>query len=293
MRRILVLGNGHRPGVTEEAERLLPLLREHAEVALVDLFQKEDLAEVDGELAVVLGGDGAILRAARQMGYRQRPVLGVNLGRLGFLTSLSPEELLAGCPRILQGEYHVSEHLMFEASYERPGEPAAARNPSLGLNDISVQTGPPFHMLELELLLHGEAVARYSGDGLIVSTPIGSTAHSLSAGGPIVAQELSAFVVTPICAHGLTSRPLVDSAEKEYTIAVRRATSAVLVIDGQECVELPVGSRVRVRRAPVTFKLARSGRSYYRTLHDKLYWGMPPSYRSEPPRPGERSGDNP
>ncbi len=293
MPRILVLGNGHRPGVTEEAERLLPILRQHAEVVLVDLFQKEDLAGVEADLAVVFGGDGAILRAARQMGYRQLPVLGINLGRLGFLTDLSPEELCDSCPNVLQGDYHVSEHLMFEATYERPGETGGPCKASLGLNDVAVQTGPPFHMLELELFLHDEPVARYSGDGLIVSTPIGSTAHSLSAGGPIVAQELSAFVVTPICAHGLTSRPLVDSAEKEYVIAVRRATSAVLVIDGQECVALPVGSLVRVRRAPVTFRLARSRRSYYRALHDKLYWGMQPSYRSEPPRPAQRSGDNP
>jgi NAD+ kinase len=291
MRRILVLGNGLRPGVTEEAEQLLPFLKERAEVVLVDLFQKESLQGVEADLALVLGGDGAILRAARQMGYEQRPVLGVNLGRLGFLTDLSPEELRERFPRILQGEFQVSEHLMFEVTYQRPGEPETACEPELGLNDIAVQTGPPFHMLELELILHGEPVARYSGDGLIVSTPIGSTAHSLSAGGPIVAQELSAFVVTPICAHGLTSRPLVDSAEKEYTIAVRRATSAVLVIDGQECVALPVGSTVRVRKAPVAFKLARSGRSYYRTLHDKLYWGMQPSYRNEPSGRAERSGD--
>jgi NAD+ kinase len=144
--------------------------------------------------------------------------------------------------------------------------------------------------MELELVIDGELAARYSGDGLIVSTPVGSTAHSLSAGGPIVGQELHAFVITPICPHALTSRPLVDSADKEYTIAIRRATSAALVIDGQEHVPLPAGSLVRVRRAPVTFKLARvAGRSYYHTLHEKLYWGRQPGYRIEPPRAGERT----
>jgi NAD+ kinase len=290
MLRVLVLGNAHRPGVSEEAEQLLPFLREHTEVVLVDLLQEKDLTSIEAELTIVLGGDGAILRAARQMGYRQLPVLGINLGRLGFLADLTSEELCEHFPRILQGEYHITEHLMFEAIYSLPGEEQSPRKPSLGLNDISVHTGPPFHMLELELIIQGESAARYSGDGLIVATPIGSTAHSLSAGGPIVGQELSTFVVTPICPHGLTSRPLVDSAEKEYTIAIRRATNATLVIDGQEHVALPVGSLVRVHRADVRFKLARvTGRSYYRTLHDKLYWGMQPSYRAEPPRPGERS----
>lgn len=299
MRRILVLGNAHRPGVPEEADRLLPYLRAYAEVVHVDLLQTTDLTDVEADLTLVLGGDGAILRAARQMGYRQRPVLGINLGRLGFLADLTCEELREELPRILRGEYRVTDHLMFEASYHLPGEPDHARKPSLGLNDVSIHTGPPFHMLELELIVLGEPVARYSGDGLIVCTPVGSTAHSLSAGGPIVAQELAAFVVTPICAHGLTSRPLVDSADKEYTIAVRRATNAILVIDGQEQVPLPVGSLVRVRRAPVTFQLARvAGRSYYGTLHDKLYWGMQPSYRpepagsTEPPAAAERTDTN-
>jgi NAD+ kinase len=146
-------------------------------------------------------------------------------------------------------------------------------------------------MLELDLSVNGEAVARYSGDGLIVSTPIGSTAHSLSAGGPILGQELSAFVVTPICAHGLTSRPVVDSADKEYTVTVGRGgKTAWLVIDGQQTYPLAEGSRVSVRRAAAMFRLARAaGRSFYRTLRDKLHWGTQPAYRSEPPPPGPRT----
>jgi NAD+ kinase len=291
MRRIMVLGNAHRPGVSEEAARLLPMLREHVDVVLVDLLQDVDLAGVDAELTLVFGGDGAILRAARQMGYRQLPVLGVNLGRLGFLADLSADELCEYFPRVVQGEYAITEHLMFEAVVETPGDDPSTRRPSLGLNDIAIQPGPPFQMLDLDLIVNGETVASYAGDGLIVSTPVGSTAHSLSAGGPILCQELSAFVVTPICPHGLTSRPLVDSADNEYTVAIRRGDGAVLIVDGQERIAMPVGSRVSVRRAPVAFKLARvAGRSYYRNLHDKLHWGIQPSYRDEPPRPGERMG---
>jgi NAD+ kinase len=286
--RILVLGNAKRPGVPEEAESLLPFLREHAEVVLVDLLQEENVSTCNADLTIVLGGDGAILRAARQMGYCQTPVLGVNLGRLGFLADLSPDELRSCFPAVVRGEYRVTRHIMFECLVEAPGGPLTY----LGLNEIAVQTGPPFHMIDLELGIDGEAVWRYSGDGLIVSTPIGSTAHSLSAGGPILGQTLDAFVITPICPHALSSRPVVESADKVYTIRIKRATPGIaLVIDGQEQVPLSVEHRVTVRKAPVTFGLVKvPGRSYYQTLRDKLHWGTAPKYRpDEPSTPGGRS----
>ena len=280
--RILVLGNANRPGVREEADRLIPILRQHCEIVLVDLEQQQDLSCTEADLTLVLGGDGAILRAARQMGYCQIPVLGINLGRLGFLADLSPEELCSVFPRVVRGEYRVTEHLMFECSIESPTE----RRTVLGLNEIALQSGPPFHMIQVDLILDGEVVSGYSGDGLIISTPIGSTAHSLSAGGPILGQELSAFVITPICAHSLTSRPVVDSADKVYTIAVRRlqpTASAVLVIDGQEQGRLTTEHRVTVRKAPVSFRIVKvPGHSYYQTLREKLHWGAPPNYRHEP-----------
>jgi len=288
MKRIMVLGNAHRPGVAEEAERLLPFLRQHAEIVHLDLLQETDLAGVEAELCIVLGGDGAIIRAARQMGYRQVPVLGINLGRLGFLADLTSDELREAFPRVVQGGYAVTSHLMFEARHELPGGPVSL--PALGFNEIAIQAGPPFHMLDLGLIIDGEQVARYSGDGLIVSTPVGSTAHSLSAGGPILSQELAAFVVTPICPHGLTSRPVVDSADKEYTVTVGRGgDTSWLVIDGQQSLPLAEGARITLRRAPACFKLARAaGRSFYRTLHDKLHWGATPAYRNEPPPPEPR-----
>jgi NAD+ kinase len=278
--RVYVLGNAHRPGVQQEAERLLPFLKEHCDVVVFDLLQEQDLSETPPvDLALVLGGDGAILRAARQMGYRQAPVLGVNLGKLGFLADLSPEELVACFPRVVQGEYRVTRHLMYECVVASP----QGAQCYLGLNEVAVHTGPPFHSIDLDLEVDGEQIVRFSGDGLILSTPVGSTGHSLSAGGPILEQELSAFVITPLCPHALTYRPVVDSADKVYTIAMGRATEpAVLIIDGQ--VTLPVTSehRVTVRRAPVTFGLVKvPGRSFYQTLRDKLRWGTPPRYRAE------------
>ena len=276
----MVLGNTNRPRVQEEAERLLPFLREHAEVVVFDLDQSQDLSNIQADIALVLGGDGAILRAARQMGYRQTPVLGVNLGKLGFLADLNPQDLCSCFPQVLQGEYRVTQHLMFECQVDGP----QGSRTFLGLNEIAIQAGPPFHIIDVDLAIDGEVVSRFSGDGLILSTPIGSTAHNLSAGGPILGQELSAFVITPICPHALTSRPVVDSADKTYTISVRRVESGTaLVVDGQEIVPLTVNDRITVRRAPVTFGLVKvPGRSYFQTLRDKLHWGTPPNYQNEP-----------
>jgi NAD+ kinase len=286
--RLFVLGNAKRPGVTEASERLLPILRERAEVVVFDLDQEVDLSGLQADLTLVLGGDGAILRAARQMGYHQVPVLGINLGRLGFLADLTTEEFLDCFTQVLAGQYRVTRHLMFECSLEGVGQGCPSPEPGtttqwLGLNEIAIQSGPPFHMIELDLIIDGETVSRYAGDGLIVSTPIGSTAHSLSAGGPILGQELDAFVLTPICPHTLTNRPVVDQADKVYTIAVRRAPcNSFLVIDGQECLPVAAGQRVTIRRAPVAFQLVKcAGRNFYQTLHDKLNWGAQPNYRPE------------
>jgi NAD+ kinase len=278
--RILVLGNANRPGVVPEAERLLPFLKEHAEIAAFDLHQDQDLSTVTADIALVLGGDGAILRAARQMGYRQTPVLGVNLGKLGFLADLSPEELRTCFPHVIRGAYRVTQHLMLECRVETPEDDRTI----LGLNEVVLRAGPPFHMVDLDLAVDGEAVSRFSGDGLILSTPIGSTGHNLSAGGPILGQELMAFVITPICSHTLTTRPVVDSADKVYTIAIQRSSpGTMLIVDGQEQIPMGVGCCVTVRRAPVSFGLVKvPSRSYYQTLRDKLRWGTPPNYRSEP-----------
>jgi NAD+ kinase len=281
--RFFVLGNADRPNVRQEAQDLLPFLRQHGEVVVFDLEQREDLSKHIADVALVLGGDGAILRAGRQMGRRQVPVLGVNLGKLGFLADLSPEEVRAAIPQVVAGKYRTTTHLMFECE----ADTAAGRRCFLGLNEVSLHTGPPFHMLDLELEIDGEPASSYRGDGLIVSTPVGSTAHSLSAGGPILGQELRAFVITPICPHSLTARTVVDAADKTYTIVVRRATSGFLVVDGQEAVPIPAGTRVTVRQAPVSFQLVKvAGRSYYRTLHDKLNWGTAPNYRADREPPG-------
>ncbi len=281
--KIYVLGNAHRSGVAEEVERCLPWLREHCEVITVDLRQQSDLSQLPpAQLALVFGGDGAILRAARQMGYQQIPVLGVNLGRLGFLADISPVELTTCFAHVLHGRFQVARHLMFECVIEA-ADGKAVGPPVLGLNEAVVHNVAPFHILDLELEMEGLAMSRFSGDGLIVSTPVGSTALNLSAGGPILGQELQAFVITPLCPHTLTYRPIVVTADKTYTIRLcRDADNAVVIVDGQEAIPLTNHHRVLVRRAPVSFQLVKvPGRNFFQTLRDKLHWGARPAYRAE------------
>ena len=270
--RVLLLGAGVRPDIRDRADRLRPAIEEHADIVLADFEGRENLDDVVADLAIVLGGDGSILRAARQMGQRQLPVLGVNLGKLGFLADLSPEQLVKYLPEVAAGQCRVVEHLMFVTTILRDGRPVCDR---LGLNETAVHGGPPFILLEVDLFIDSELVTTYSCDGLIVSTPVGSTAHSLSAGGPILRQTLQGFVISPISPHTLTMRPVVDTADRTYELAVRRPhDQTAVVVDGEVIHNLAVGESVRIRRAQPRFRLVKvGGHSYYRTLREKLGWG--------------------
>lgn len=276
--RVLVLGAGQRDRVADEAERLRPQIAAHTEIVVWDLAFAADLSAVEADVAIVLGGDGSILRAARAMGYRQLPILGVNLGKLGFLADLAPDELLALLPQLSQRPYRVVDHLMFECQARR-GETLLAEQ--LGLNETAIHAGEPFGMLELELRVDGELVTTYSCDGLIVATPVGSTAHSLSAGGPILRKDLQAFVVSPLNPHTLTNRPVVDAADRVFEIVAPRPNEGTaVVVDGRVLCRLEPGDRVRIRQAQCKFKLAEvSGHGYYRTLREKLGWGGRPRYQ--------------
>ncbi len=268
----MLLGYGRPELVEQELARLQPLIDRNFEIVCVDLGQGVDLAAAEADLAIVLGGDGAILRAACRMGYRQTPVLGVNLGRLGFLADLTPEEFVAELPDLANGRYRVVEHLMFECSVFR-GEKLLHRR--VGLNETAVLAGAPFAMLDVHLYVDAELVTTYSSDGLIVSSPIGSTAHSLSAGGPILRADLQAFVILPISPHTLTNRPVVDSADRVYELLVPRPhEGTAVVVDGRVLCGLSAGDRVRIARAEPRFKLIEvPGHGYYRKLREKLGWG--------------------
>jgi NAD+ kinase len=268
--RVLVLGAGRKAGLAESAERMRPLLDAHVDVVLWDMAFERDLSTVEADWAIVFGGDGSILRAAKQMGYHQRPMLGVNLGKLGFLADLDPHELPAMLPELCAGRGRVVEHLMFECALVRHDQTVWTE---LGLNETAVVSAS-FGLMDVELRVDAEWVTTYSCDGLIVSTPVGSTAHNLSAGGPILRQDLDAFVIAPIGPHTLTMRPLVDSAERTYELKVPAATTDPhVVVDGRDCGVLETTDRLQIRRAEPRCKLMEApGHSYYRTLRHKLGW---------------------
>ena len=268
---MLLLGAGDRLNVRQEAARLLPIIEQHAEVVLVDLEFRQDLSSVSADFAVVLGGDGSILRAACQMGFNQRPVIGVNLGRLGFLADLLPNHFEQALPQIGRGECRIVKHLMFSCQVLRGDQ---LLHDELGLNEAAILAGPPFSMLNIDLYVDSDLATTYSCDGLIISTPVGSTAHNLSAGGPILRKNLLAFVISPISPHTLTVRPVVDAADRLYEVIVQQPNEHTsLVVDGRTICQLRSTDRVRVRKAEPTFQLVEvQGQNYYRTLREKLGW---------------------
>lgn len=267
----VLLADGSRPQMRDELERLEPVIGQYVQIVgrVLDLANGEMPA---ADLAIVFGGDGSILRAAHLMGTNQIPVLGVNLGKLGFLAHVRPEKLQSALPTVCTREACVVEHLMFDCSLVRNGEVAESR---LGLNEASVLAGPPFSMLDVQLYVDGILATTYSCDGLIVSTPVGSTAHSLSAGGPILQKSLQAFVISPISPHTLSNRPVVDSADRVFELEVPDPNEGTsLVLDGRVMANLQPGDRVRIARSEATFKLLDiPGQGYYRTLREKLGWG--------------------
>jgi NAD+ kinase len=270
--KAIILGAAGRPAVLAEAERLQGEIERFVHVVSCDFTGNEDMSAVDADLTIVLGGDGSILRAARQMGHRQLPVVAVNMGKLGFLANVSVSELPAVLRDFQAGLLSVAEHLMLECSLIQDGEIRMRR---LGLNEVAVLAGTPFSVVNINLYVDSELATTYSCDGLMISTPVGSTAHCLSAGGPILRQTMQAFVIMPISPHTLTNRPVVDTAERVYELEVPNpnpGTSAVA--DGRMFCQMQPGDRIRVEQSAAKFKLITGkGHGYYRTLREKLGWG--------------------
>jgi len=273
---IMVLGDGSRESVARSARELEERVAGVARVVARHLTFAEPPPRVEVALAVVLGGDGSVLWAARELAPRGVPMVGVNLGKLGFLARYSLEEVVEEMPAMLAGEHPPSEWLMLEVQTE--GEDG--RLDSLALNDVVLTGAQPARMVHIRLEVDGEPVTTYAGDGLVVSTPAGSTAYSLSAGGPIVHPLLEAMVVTPICAHSLSNRPLVVPPEAELVVTLTgRGPRGMLTADGQQSVAVACGQPVRIRRSGVRARLFTIGsRTYYQTLRDKLGWGGQPNY---------------
>lgn len=270
--KAILLGSGdRRPRILSEVERLRPEIAKHVQIVGEDFDYNDDLSKCDADIAIVLGGDGSILRAAKQMGQHQIPVLGLNLGRLGFLADIHPNAIGEALQSIVDEKHKLVDHLMIRCQIFRDDKLIADE---IGLNELAILGGPPFDIQQIDLYVDDELATSYFCDGLIVSTPIGSTAHNLSAGGPILRKNLQAFVISPISPHTLTVRPVVDTADRVYEIVVSKPNeSTCAVLDGQVLSSLSPKDRVRICRSESVFQMIQvTGNSYYRTLREKLGW---------------------
>lgn len=234
-------------------------------------YQKTSLAS-KADVLLVLGGDGTMLGAARLAGERGIPILGVNMGGLGFLTEVRLENLYPSLERVFANDFVLDERLMLRTHIHRHGETVAQ---GVVLNDIVIGKGTLAHMIELKIAIQGRFMTNMRGDGLIVSSPTGSTAYSLSAGGPIIDPAVHSLILTPICPHTLTHRPLIVPGNAEIDVTLTsKDDGAIATLDGQMGVAIMQGATVSIQVSEQRTRLIRFPESnYYDVLREKLKWG--------------------
>jgi NAD+ kinase len=228
--------------------------------------------QTEADLIVVLGGDGTMISTARLTGDKEVPVLGINYGSLGYLTEFRIEEMFSALEKILEGNYQIDRRVMLDVEHLRGGEKLASGRV---LNDVVINKAALARIIEIEVELNNLFVNSFRADGLIVSTPTGSTAYNLSAGGPIIYPSMNAVVLTPICPFTLTNRPIVVPDEDEIEIKLRNEIEGVvLTLDGQIGHQIKADDRVLIRKSATTFNLVQpQNRNYFDVLRNKLKWG--------------------
>ncbi len=283
IKRVGIVSKPRKAEVRDVVVPLLKWLAEHSVEVCIDketgsILESPDRCvsrnEMPGQvdLIIVLGGDGTLLAAARSINRKPVPILAVNLGGLGFLTVITREELYPTLESVLSGKYRSERRVQLEGELIRADEAIAT---FLALNDVVVNKGAIARILDLDLHIDGRCVSVYKSDGLIISTPTGSTAYSLAAGGPIVTPAVGAFIITPICAHTLTHRPLVvpDSGVIEIYVKTQRE-AAYLTVDGQMGIAAHSEDIVRIRKACSSVEIIQPpARDYFELLKEKLKWG--------------------
>jgi NAD+ kinase len=283
MRVIGVVVKRDRAQATALGRELIAWLRQRGLTPLIDADSAPELNHGAGvsktelaarsDLIVVLGGDGTLLSVARCIHDRPVPVLGVYLGGLGFLTAVTSDELFPVLTDVLNGRFAVDHRMMLAATLRRGGKPVGTYQ---ALNDAVITKGALSRMIDVETVVDGEPICTYKADGLIVATPTGSTAYSMSAGGPIVHPSLGVMVLSPICPHTLTNRPMVlpETSTIALTVHSEAQQDVVFTLDGQEGYPLHNGDVIEVRKAASTVPLIQSpDRRYFELLRRKLRWG--------------------
>jgi len=281
MKKVGVLLKKNKPEALALAAKLLTWLEERD----IEAFFEEDVARQLGgsggygkseipelvDLLVVLGGDGTLLSVARLVGENNVPILGVNLGSLGFLTEIATDELFPMLEKVLAGDYEIEERMMLSASIYRQGERITQYT---ALNDVVINKGAIARIIDLETTIDGQYLTLYRVDGLIISTPTGSTGYSLAAAGPIVYPTLHAMLLTPICPFTLNNRPIMLSDKAKIKVALKTENvDHLLTLDGQVSFALKAGDEVRIERSKNCTRLIKSPfRDYYSILRTKLQW---------------------
>lgn len=280
MKRIALIPNLQKERATQATLDLLGLLKEHGTEVILPEAEARELGRADlgrpmavlaeeAEAAVVLGGDGTLLHAAKPLARTGRPLLGINLGHLGFLSEVEVGEAPEALERLLRGDYSVEHRMMLEAAIVRHGRLEERYD---ALNDVVINRGTLARIITLEALAGDERIERYRGDGLVIATPTGSTAYSLAAGGPILSPQVEAILLTPICPHSLYARSLVLRPDSQLRIRLQASSEeAAVTVDGQAGVGLATGDEVRIRRSELVTKLVRlRPPGFFRVVHTRL-----------------------
>lgn len=287
-----IVANLKKPRNQQDVEELIEWTRSRVDVTGVDVDGQTSLDQVDADVVLVFGGDGTLLSTARRLRGKPTPMMGVNFGRLGFLASFMPKQYRDHFDSLLAGRLPRSHRRMIEASvvdgrFAQSCTDAAViaanrRWYSTALNEAYVNAGSPFRMIELEVGMDGDRGIRYYGDGIILSTPSGSTAYNVAAGGPIISPNVDAMCVTPVCPHSLAFRPIVVAANAVLHITARRVNpGTMLSCDGQAATTIAVGEVVVVRRSPHDVVLIENPDSReWSALAQKLHWAIGPRYQS-------------
>jgi len=277
MKKIILLGDISKKKIRETITELEPLFRKKSHLSVIDISNENELKNVSADIAFVFGGDGTILSASRKLYNKQIPLIGVHLGKFGFLAELTLQDIDDSLERICSGKYVVSQRMLLTCKVIRSNQ---VIHETVGLNDAVISRTSLSRLISIKLYVNEKRVATYSCDGLIVSTPAGTTAHSLSAGGPIVTPDMEAFAITPICPHTLSNRPLVVSGSSKIEMEqISESKGVGLTVDGQVYFEVKAGDRIVIEKAEKKLQLIDTQtRTFYDVLREKLNWRGQPAY---------------
>ena len=280
--KVGILVNPHKPGSLPTLEALKTVLEARGCSIVLDEETARHAGQSGGipasefanhvDIAAVLGGDGTMLHALSRLGKFEKPVAGINIGTLGFLTSCKDDELDVFAAAIADGRFSTSTRTLLKAIIHRPGLP---KESFIALNEVTLARGDTGRLVALRARVNGELLNDYRADGLIVATPTGSTAYSLSAGGPLIAPDAAVFVITPICPHSLSQRSLVLSDDSIVELSSKDPQSGPMIftVDGRDSIHIGHGDWVEVQKASFSFHLLLlEGRTFYDALRKKLHW---------------------